>query len=339
MLVDSHCHLDFPGFRAGAGCGACPRAKCGRRPFPHHRHRAEALCRRARRRRNRARYPLHRGRSSARGGRRAAFESRCAAGGKRASRKSSASARPGSIIITTTARARRRSRISAPISRRPARRIAAGGAHARCRGRHHRDSARGTGSRAPFSGVIHCFTGTARLAGAALELGFYISVSGIATFKKADALRATLKEVPLDRLLVETDAPYLAPQPTRGKRNEPAFIVHTAAMLAELKGVGADEMAHATTANFFRLFAKAKHRCHDADRLDGPRLGPPSSAAARPRACRGWAARTAAAIGAPAIRPIRRTAAAAARFCCVAATPMCSSIRRPICASNCLRRA
>jgi TatD DNase family protein len=111
---------------------------------------------------------------------------------------------------------------------------------------------------AAFSGVIHCFTGTARLADAALQLGFYISVSGIATFKKADALRATLKEVPLDRLLVETDAPYLAPQPTRGKRNEPAFIVHTAAMLAELKGVSPSEMADATTENFFRLFTKAK---------------------------------------------------------------------------------
>ena len=109
-----------------------------------------------------------------------------------------------------------------------------------------------------FSGVIHCFTGTARLAGAALELGFYISVSGIATFKKADVLRATLKEVPLNRLLVETDAPYLAPQPTRGKRNEPAYIVHTAAMLAELKGVTPSEMGDATTENFFRLFAKAK---------------------------------------------------------------------------------
>jgi TatD DNase family protein len=109
----------------------------------------------------------------------------------------------------------------------------------------------------PFTGVIHCFTGTARLAGAALELGFYISASGIATFKKSDLLRATLKEVPLDRLLVETDAPYLAPQPTRGKRNEPAFIVHTAAMLAELKGVSPSELAQATTDNFFRLFTKA----------------------------------------------------------------------------------
>jgi TatD DNase family protein len=110
----------------------------------------------------------------------------------------------------------------------------------------------------PFSGVIHCFTGSARLAGAALDLGFFISVSGIATFKKSDILRATLKEVPLDRLLVETDAPYLAPQPIRGKRNEPAFVVHTAAMMAELKDVSAEEFAAATTENFFRLFSKAK---------------------------------------------------------------------------------
>jgi TatD DNase family protein len=112
--------------------------------------------------------------------------------------------------------------------------------------------------RGRFTGLIHCFTGTSRLAGAALELGLYISVSGIATFKKSDTLRATLKEVPLNRLLVETDAPYLAPQPTRGKRNEPAFMVHTAAMLAELKGVRAGELADATTDNFFRLFTKAK---------------------------------------------------------------------------------
>ena len=107
------------------------------------------------------------------------------------------------------------------------------------------------------SGVIHCFTGSARLAGAALELGFHISVSGIATFRKSDLLRATLKEVPLDRLLIETDCPYLAPQPVRGKRNEPAFLVHTAAMLAELKGVTAEQLAQATTENFFRLFSKA----------------------------------------------------------------------------------
>ena len=113
-------------------------------------------------------------------------------------------------------------------------------------------------ARGRFPGVIHCFTGTARLAGAALELGFYISVSGIATFKKSDLLRATLKEVPLNRLLLETDCPYLAPQPVRGKRNEPAFLVYTAEMLADLKGIRLSELAQATTENFFRLFAKAK---------------------------------------------------------------------------------
>ena len=109
-----------------------------------------------------------------------------------------------------------------------------------------------------FTGVIHCFTGSDRLARAALGLGFYISVSGIATFKKAEDLRAVIKEVPLNRLLVETDAPYLAPQPHRGKRNEPSFVVHTAAMLAGLKGVTEDELATATTENYFRLFSKAK---------------------------------------------------------------------------------
>ncbi|HTQ14599.1 MAG TPA: TatD family hydrolase [Rhizomicrobium sp.] len=109
-----------------------------------------------------------------------------------------------------------------------------------------------------FAGVIHCFTGTARLARAALEWGFCISVSGIATFRKSDALRAVIREVPLERLLVETDAPYLAPTPHRGKRNEPAFVVDTAAMLAGLKGVTREELARATTDNFFRLFSKAQ---------------------------------------------------------------------------------
>lgn len=107
-----------------------------------------------------------------------------------------------------------------------------------------------------FTGLIHCFTGTQRLADAALELGLYISASGIATFRKSDALRDVLKTVPLERLLVETDAPYLAPTPFRGKRNEPAFVVHTAAMLAELKGVSSDAIAGATTDNFFRLFSR-----------------------------------------------------------------------------------
>ncbi len=111
-------------------------------------------------------------------------------------------------------------------------------------------------ARAPFTGLLHCFTGTQRLADAALALGLSISVSGIATFKNSGALRDVLKTVPEGRLLVETDAPYLAPVPHRGKRNEPAFVVHTAAMLAELKGLAADELARVTTDNFFRLFSK-----------------------------------------------------------------------------------
>jgi TatD DNase family protein len=109
-----------------------------------------------------------------------------------------------------------------------------------------------------FTGVIHCFTGTRRLAEASLELGFYISVSGIATFKKSDQLRAVLRDVPMERLLVETDAPFLAPMPLRGKTNEPSFVVHTAAALAALKGVSAEELAAATTDNFFRLFTRAR---------------------------------------------------------------------------------
>ena len=104
--------------------------------------------------------------------------------------------------------------------------------------------------------MLHCFTGSRRLAEAALDLGFYISASGIITFKKSDDLRAVFREVPLERLLVETDAPYLAPAPHRGKSNEPAFVAHTAAALAEIKGVTAEELARASSENFFRLFTK-----------------------------------------------------------------------------------
>jgi TatD DNase family protein len=107
-----------------------------------------------------------------------------------------------------------------------------------------------------FPGLIHCFTGSQKLADKAVELGFCISVSGIATFKNSQALRDVIKTVPLDRLLVETDAPFLAPVPYRGKRNEPAFVASTAAMLAELKGVSKDDIARVTTENFFRLFSK-----------------------------------------------------------------------------------
>ena len=109
-----------------------------------------------------------------------------------------------------------------------------------------------------FTGLIHCFTGTQKLADAALELGLYISVSGIATFKNSQALRDVIKTVPLERLLVETDAPFLAPVPYRGKTNEPAFVVHTARMLAELKGVTESDLAKTTTENFFRLFSKVQ---------------------------------------------------------------------------------
>jgi len=109
-----------------------------------------------------------------------------------------------------------------------------------------------------FTGVIHCFSSRPELAAKALELGFYISFSGIVTFKKADTLREVAKTVPLDRILVETDSPYLAPMPHRGKTNEPAFVTHTAALVAELKGLTRDELATQTSANFFRLFSKAK---------------------------------------------------------------------------------
>lgn len=110
----------------------------------------------------------------------------------------------------------------------------------------------------PSAGVIHCFSTGRALAERAMALGFYISLSGIVTFKTAQELRDIVRDLPLDRLLVETDAPYLAPVPLRGKRNEPAFITYTAALVAELKGVAPDELARATTANFFRLFAKAR---------------------------------------------------------------------------------
>ena len=108
-----------------------------------------------------------------------------------------------------------------------------------------------------YPAVIHCFTAGPELAAAALELGFMISLAGIVTFKKAESLRDTVKTIPLDSLLVETDAPYLAPVPLRGKENEPANVVHTARALAELKGVSMAELEAATTANFRRLFWKA----------------------------------------------------------------------------------
>lgn len=112
-------------------------------------------------------------------------------------------------------------------------------------------------AKGPFPGVLHCFTSGRKLAETALELGFYISLSGIITFKNAEDIREIIRDVPLDRLLVETDSPFLAPIPNRGKRNEPSFVVHTAEKAAEIKGITTDALAEATTDNFFRLFSKA----------------------------------------------------------------------------------
>lgn len=103
-------------------------------------------------------------------------------------------------------------------------------------------------------GVMHCFGGTPEMAEALLDIGFYISFAGNVTFKKADNLRDAARVVPLDRLLIETDCPFLTPVPFRGKRNEPGYAVHTAAFISELLGVEIGELADATTANFIRLF-------------------------------------------------------------------------------------
>ena len=107
-------------------------------------------------------------------------------------------------------------------------------------------------------GVMHCFSSSRWMMEQAVALGFYISASGMITFKKSEELRQIFKDVPLDRLLVETDSPFLAPDPYRGKTNEPAYVMHTGAKLAEIKGVSVDEMANITTKNFFNLFTRAK---------------------------------------------------------------------------------
>jgi TatD DNase family protein len=108
-----------------------------------------------------------------------------------------------------------------------------------------------------YPALIHCFTAGPELARRALDMGCYISISGIATFNSAKQLRQTIETIPLERLLIETDAPFLAPVPHRGKRNEPSFIADTAAALAALKGVSVEQLAQATSDNFFTLFTKA----------------------------------------------------------------------------------
>ena len=110
----------------------------------------------------------------------------------------------------------------------------------------------------PLTGEIHCYSSSLALAKEALKIGFYVSASGMITFKNADTLRQNFKEVPLDRLLLETDSPYLAPVPMRGKVCEPSYVVHTAHILAEVKGVSFEEICETTSQNFFKLFQKAK---------------------------------------------------------------------------------
>lgn len=107
-----------------------------------------------------------------------------------------------------------------------------------------------------FPAILHCFSSGRDLAMTGVELGLYVSFSGIITFKKTDELRSIAANIPQDRLLLETDAPYLAPTPHRGSRNEPSFVVETAKVLADARGVAADEIAARTTENFFRLFTK-----------------------------------------------------------------------------------
>jgi TatD DNase family protein len=109
--------------------------------------------------------------------------------------------------------------------------------------------------------VLHCFTAGRELALRAVDLGFYIGFTGILTFKNSDALRAIAAELPADRILVETDAPYLAPGKFRGKRNEPAYVAETARTLAATRGVTFDDIARQTTENFFRLFHKVPAPC------------------------------------------------------------------------------
>jgi TatD DNase family protein len=107
-------------------------------------------------------------------------------------------------------------------------------------------------------GVMHCFTETWEVAQAALDLNFYISFSGIVTFKNATQLQEVAQRVPLDRLLIETDSPFLAPVPYRGKTNNPSLVIHVAEKIAELRGISVKEVEEASTENFFRLFSKVQ---------------------------------------------------------------------------------
>lgn len=114
-----------------------------------------------------------------------------------------------------------------------------------------------------FPGVLHCFSSSRELARRALNLGFHISISGIVTFRNAQELRDIVVDLPMDRLLVETDSPFLAPVPNRGRRNEPSFVTHVADRIAEIRNAEKDYISEVTTNNFFRLFGKAKRPAGD----------------------------------------------------------------------------
>jgi TatD DNase family protein len=117
-------------------------------------------------------------------------------------------------------------------------------------------------------GIIHCFTGTRAFAEDVIQLGFYISFSGVVTFKKAEDLRNTAKAVPVDRLLIETDSPFLTPEPYRGKRNEPAFVVQTAKRIASLRGIEPEELGRITSENFANAFGLSRGLPGNGDRTD-----------------------------------------------------------------------
>ena len=114
----------------------------------------------------------------------------------------------------------------------------------------------GQGGDKTLRGVIHCFSSSRHLAEEAIDFGFYVSLSGILTFKRSEELREIVRDLPLDRLLVETDAPYLAPVPKRGKTNEPSYVVHTAQVMAAVKGISISDVERITTENYLTLFSK-----------------------------------------------------------------------------------
>ena len=125
----------------------------------------------------------------------------------------------------------------------------------------------------PATGVMHCFTESWEMAEQAMEMGYYISISGIVTFRNADSLREVVSKVPLDRLLIETDSPYLAPVPKRGKPNDPSLLPHTAELIAEIKGLSIEQLATATTDNFHRLFPGTLARSEEINQLQNEAIG------------------------------------------------------------------